>query len=730
MLRISPLLSCLVVLLAGAAPSQAPQPAPEQRPPATPTLPVVRTELVQLDVTVTDKDGRNVSGLTARDFVLLEDGRPQALSHFATGGRPAVETSGPADVAAAPAASAPTPAAPPPPPPATSRGRHLVLLMDDLHTAPANLPQAQEAMRRFVREQIASDDRVAVVTTSGSGGVFQDFTTDPEALVRAISRLRSHYEPVEALGRPYLTEHQAELIDRGDVEALRVATEELLQIDDYMGQDFAKTQAYNQARRMVVEMTQRSGRALAVIESVVRGLAPITGRKVVVLASDGFLIGLGALETSAYDVRKITDAAARAGVVLYALDTRGLVAEPPGGDASFRGPGVLRAPGARVSLQARSVEAMRQGMNALAVDTGGFLVKNSNDIGQGLGRILRDNDVYYLLAYEPTNTARDGRFRKVQVRLRGRPEPRVRTRSGYFAPDERKAASGPDPDSDPEARREREIAQALGSLFPLQDVPLRLAADFIALAPQGSQAVLKIHVELRNVPFERKDDRYRADLEIAGAVYDESGTLVGDVAGERAALSLTAESYVRTVAEGLTLQKSVPLPPGLYQVRLAAREVSRSLLGSVSQWVEIPDLDTRPLTLSSVFLLADMPVKAAPAAETTEDVPGAPERAVADVQIDKTFGPGQGLHYAVHVYTPKAAAPGPVTLQAQVWQGKTLIGVTPKHELADGPEGRRFSERIALEAFPPGDYELRVVATGPASGQQAERRVSFRVVGC
>jgi hypothetical protein len=333
------------------------------------------------------------------------------------------------------------------------------------------------------------------------------------------------------------------------------------------------------------------------------------------------------------------------------------------------------------------------------------------------------------LAYEPTNTARDGRFRKIQVRLRGRPELRLRTRSGYFAPDERKA-SGPDPGSDPEARREREVAQALGSLFPLQDVPLRLAADFIALPPQGSQAVLKIHVELKNVPFERKDDRYRADLEIAGAVYDEAGKLVGDVKGERAALNLTSESYVKTVAEGLTLQKSVPLPPGLYQVRLAAREQSRSLLGSVSGWVEIPDVDARPLTLSGVFLLADMLVESAPGAAGSPGSEGAAkvaERAVADVQIDKSFGPGQGLHYAVHVYTPSTAASGPVTLQAQIWQGKKLIGVTPKHELEDAPEGRRFSERIALEAFPPGDYELRVVATGSSAGQKAERRVSFRV---
>jgi VWFA-related protein len=718
--------SALLLAAAATAPSPSPQAAPEQRPPAPTTLPLVRAELVQLDVTVSDKDGRNVPGLTARDFVLLEDGRPQRLSHFAVGGRPAVEAEEPL---AQPAPSAPAPELPAAPaaaprPPTGPRGRHLVLLVDDLHTAPANLPQAQEAMRRFAREQVAGDDRVAVVSTSGSGGVFQDFTSDAEALARAISRLRSRYEPVEALGRPFLTEHQAELIDRGDAEALRVATEELLQIDDYMGEELAKTQAYSQARRMVVEMTQRSGRALAVIESVVRGLAPLAGRKVVVLASDGFLIGLGAIETSAYDVRKITDAATRAGVVLYALDTRGLVAEPPGGDASFRGPGVLRAPGARQNLQSRSIEALRQGMNALAVDTGGFLVKNSNDLDQGLGRILRDNEAYYLLAYEPANSARDGRFRKIQVRLRARPELRVRTRSGYFAPDERKAAAGLDPGSDPEARREREIAQALGALFPLEDVPLRLAADFIALPPQGPQAVVKIHVDLKNVPFERQDDRYRADLEITGAVYDESGKLVGEVAGERAALNLTAESYVRTVAEGLSLQKSVPLPPGQYQVRLAAREASRSLLGSASQWIEIPDLEARTLTLSSVFLLADMPARSGSGAASA---PGEVERVVADVQIDKIFRRGQGLHYVVHVYTPAQAATRAVTLQAQVWQGKKLVGVTPTHELEDAPAGRKWSERIALDAFAPGEYELRVVATDPATKEKAERRVGFRV---
>jgi len=719
-----------LLLWAMASPGQGQQPAP-----ATPTLPVVRTELVQLDVTVSDKDGRNVRGLTARDFVLLEDGRPQALSHFSLGGRPGTAGEEPAPAPATPATSAAAPA-PVPPPPAAPRGRHVVLLVDDLHTAAANLPQAQDAMRRFVREQIALEDKVALVSTSGSGGVFQDFTSDAEALARAIGRLRSRYEPVDVQGRPYLTEHQAELIDRGDVEALRVATQELLQIDDYLGEDLAKTQAYNQARRMVVEIRQRAGRALSVIESVVRGLAPLPGRKVVVLASDGFLIGLGALETSAFDVRRITDAATRAGVVLYALDTRGLMAEVPGGSASFQGPGVLTAPGARANLQVRSIEAMRQGMNSLAVDTGGFLVKNSNDIGQGLGRILRDNDAYYLLAYEPTNTVRDGQFRKIQVRLRGRPELKVRTRSGYFAPDDRKAGAGDKGGADPGARREREIAQALGSLFPLTDIPLRVAADFISLPPQGAQAVIKIHADLRNVPFERSEDRYRADLEVAGAVYDEAGQLMGEVAGERAALNLTADTYVRTVAEGLNLQKSVPLPPGQYQVRLAAREESRALLGSASTWVEIPDTSARLLTLSSIFLLADAELPGGARAGDTGDAgdsghasaePAGPRRVMFDAQLDKSFRRGQGLHYVVHVYTPPDTLPTPVTLQAQIWRGRKLVGVTPSHELPDAPEGRKWSERIATDALEPGEYQLRVVATDPKSGRKVERAVTFRV---
>ena len=191
------------------------------------------------------------------------------------------------------------------------------------------------------------------------------------------------------------------------------------------------------AERMLVEIMNYSGQSLSALEGVVRGLAPLSGRKVVVLVSDGFLIGLGSSDTRHYDLRRIVDAATRSGVVVYALDSRGLVSEVPGGNASFAGPPVITAPGVRESLQSRSIEALRDSLVALSEDTGGFLVKNSNDLSAGLARILRDNQLYYVLGYEPTNKKRDGKFRKIEVRLVSRPELKdlkVRTRRGYFAP--------------------------------------------------------------------------------------------------------------------------------------------------------------------------------------------------------------------------------------------------------------------------------------------------------
>ena len=247
---------------------------------------------------------------------------------------------------------------------------------------------------------------------------------------------------------------------------------------------------------MLVEVMNYSGQTIRALEQVVRALAPLRGRKMAVLLSDGFLVGLGAPDSRQVDLRRVTDAATRSRVVVYALDTGGLVAEAPGGNASFGGGAVITAPGVRESLQGRSLEALRDGMVALSEDTGGFLARSGNDLSAGLGRIIRDTRLCYLLAYQPSNSRRDGKFRRIAVRLRNRPGLRVRARRGYYAADESVAAAAPETSA---VRRERQIAQAFHSLLPLTGIPVRLAADFVDLPPDGPRALVKAHIDVSQV---------------------------------------------------------------------------------------------------------------------------------------------------------------------------------------------------------------------------------------
>lgn len=684
------------------------------------TLPPVGVELVQLDVAVTDKDGRAVAGLGADDFDVREDGKPQALAYFGVEGR--AEDAVPAPPPAKPLPPSELIAPAPRPAPARPSSRQIVLAVDDLHIAPAHMAAARAALKKFVAEQVDEADQVALVTTSGSKGQLQELTRDREALARAIDRLSLiQQRRVEFNDVPHLTEYQAELIVRGDVEALRVAVDEIRQENTDVDDSIARIQAAQRAQSMLNEILNYAGQALRTIEAAVAALAPVPGRKMVVLCSDGFLVGLGSSDTRHFDLRRIIDAATRSGTVLYALDTRGLVSEVPGGDATFGGPPVLSAPGQRESVQRRSVDALRDGMTALAEDTGGLLVLNSNDLSAGLGRILRDSRSYYVLAYEPMNSKRDGKFRKIEVRVRGRKGLRVRTRAGYFAADEKKMAEAARSAAiePPAARRERDLAQALTSLYPLNGIPMRLAIDYVDLAEEGPRVVIKAHMDVRGVGFEKTDRGYVAELDVAGAVFDERGERVSEISGETSRLNLPLENPEPFREQGLLYEKALAVPPGTYQVRLAARAGGGTLLGSASEWVQIPDRNQQPLSLSSVFLKSD-----------DGRTPTGQGALLEDVQVDRRFRRGQGLHYLVYLYrSDTAAEAGDVVVQAQVWRAGKLIGVGPNHKVAFPQRGApppSQAERIATQPLEPGEYELRVVASR-GTGEKATARVSFTV---
>ena len=704
------------LLLSPRPPAGAQEPAKPSPPAVVTVIPAVEAELLRVEVVVLDKQGNPITDLKPEDFVVLEEGQPQVLTHFQPALPAAPSTGAPAEAAAA----APTPAAMPTPP-----GRHIVLAIDDLHMAASTLVGCKEALKRFISAEISDEDEVAVVTTSGTVGLFQSFTRERAVLRRAIDRLAYRERRGNAGGRATISEYQAASIDQGDAEAMRLATQEIslremLSLPAFAGNvtnPRSELEARGMARSILAQALETTNRTMSTLEGVVRSLGPVSGRKILVLVSDGFLIGNGTQDPRAFDMRRIFDASSRAGVSVYALHSRALSATPSGGDASQSTQPDQTSPGTRDGFRRMSDLKERESMSLLAEGTGGFLVHGGNDLAAGLVRILRDSTSSYLMAYSPSHTARDGRFRSIEVKLPRHAGYTVRARKGYFAPDDRNSGAVRTAQT-AESRRDQELRNGLAALVPMRGVPVQLSVDYVDLPPEGLQLVVRGYVDMTGVPFTRAGDRHQAELDVVGVVYDENGQIMGDIQSYRADLNLTPANYEQLLKEGIRYQKSVALKPGLYQVRLVAREANSSKVGSAFQWVHLPDLKAGPLALSSVFLYAA--------------AAGAGEAAMKDVQAVRRFPAGGSLYYRLYAYNPTRDEQGrtDVVLQSQVWAAGKLQGVSPVEpvsfaEAAAPPQA--VSGRITLEGLAPGEYELRVLLVDRKTNANVLRRVTFTV---
>jgi hypothetical protein len=379
------------------------------------------------------------------------------------------------------------------------------------------------------------------------------------------------------------------------------------------------------------------------------------------------------------------------------------------------------------AMQRRSFEATRDAMHALAADTGGFLVENSNNLRAGLQKILDDTETYYVLAYEPVNTKRDGSFRRIEVRLPGVRDVRVRTRSGYLAPDDRRASlvAAPAEAARRAEQRQAEMRTALNSLAPLAGIPVRLSADFVSVDRGETQVVVSGLVGVETLPFVRLRDRYQATIEAVAVVQDEEGKVAATLPTERTVMDLGEAEYRQVLARGgLPYQRAVALPPGRYQVRLAVREDALGLLGSAWQRVEVPDLGPGRLALSSLFLLKENEPAAPP------DPQAAPDLRTA--QALRHYRRGESLYAQIYAYNPKRDPSGAtnVVSQAEILRGGVTLGTAAPEPIELGePQGPPLphTTRIKLQRFEPGDYELRVTVTDRNATALATRRVAFSI---
>jgi VWFA-related protein len=702
-------------------------------------VPGAKTEIVTLDVVVTDGRGNPVRDLVREDFELLEDGKPQRLTHFV-----------PAEHAArASGGVAPSQGRPAPDADAATLGRGIVILVDDLHVAPEGLEYVKEALRRFVDEFLAPEDNVAFVTTSGPAAV-QQLTRDRAGLKQQINRLSLREAAVAPARGSQITPAQAELILRGDTTALQLAgrtmvTEPGSVLDNSPRAALtnapeaasalatnpqerqAQKEAERQARGILSEALRFSVVTLRTTEGVLRSLAAFPGRKLCILVSDCFLVGTGTSEERRQDMQQIVDAATRSGAVVYSLDPRGL--RPSSSDAQVQGTG--GPPGMQASVSRQGELLFRNTLKTLADTTGGFLVQG-NDLAGGLQRMLRDNDAYFLMAYEPTNTKRDGRFRKIEVRVSRHADFEVRTRQGYLAPDDRKAAGKPPvPASPPPASRtapplgEAEARTLLSAPPPSAGVPFHLSVDYVEIPPEGPHASVHAQVGVEGLHWQTAGGRQQATVDLVGGVYDAGGNPVGAPFGKHAELDMTLADRKRAAETGIQYQERIALPPGRYQVKLLVREPALGAVGGGDQWLDIPDLGTKAFATSSVFLSSQ--TANAPAAG-----PGAGEGALRDAQAERRFKRNEGLYFQVYVYNPTVDEKGAsdVVLQAQIWSGgKAVAASKPQPARLLRKDGVLAPETngMSLDGLAAGTYELRVVVVDRKANATLNRRVDFTV---
>ena len=377
-------------------------------------------QIVEVDARVFGKDGQFIADLTAADFEVLEDGVPQPI-------------------VAVTLVNAPTPATSPTPPPSTdptaATSTHVpstasrqtwIFFFDINHLTPgANFGRARDAAAAFVRDRFRDGDMAGVI--GGKGMVNGRLTSVREEIVKAIEGVKPNSDATSRMIQ--MTREWPRLLNED--EAVRIADNNRDAIDaavrracdeqpDVCANASPDADVRQKAQRVLDDMRRASLETFKTIDALAAGLARMTGPKTIVLLSNGFV-------TSGMDtaLRGVTGQTARAGARVYAIDVRGL-GRFGSGDNLTQDAATNEA-GAQMSFDTQA-----DGVNSLAVDTGGMMIRNENNFNRALDTIAADANRYYVLGYQPSNAGFDGKYRSIEVRVK-RPGAQVRARRGYLA---------------------------------------------------------------------------------------------------------------------------------------------------------------------------------------------------------------------------------------------------------------------------------------------------------
>ncbi|HYG81704.1 MAG TPA: VWA domain-containing protein, partial [Pyrinomonadaceae bacterium] len=732
-------------------PQTPPRPAPQQQQQgAEDDDDVVRitTNLVQVDAVITDKDGRLVTDLRPEEVEIFEDGRAQKITNFSF-----VQTAPDAPPAAQPKPPANSAkGAPPAPPPVRLKPeqvrRTVALVVDDLGLSFESTHYVRRALKKFVDRQLQPGDLVAIIRTAGGMGALQQFTSDRRQLYAAIERVR--WQPGGRSGAGAFARVESNPAERMRDEADRAARSGMGEGDRRgMGRnaassrdddDLIPSEELDQFREDLFAVG-----TLGALNYVVRGMRELPGRKSVLLISDGIKIFNRHDPSRSSRVldalRRLTDIANRASVVIYTMDARGLpmLGLTAVDDVSGLSPDQVEA---RLSDRRDDYFESQQGLTYIARQTGGFPIRNTNDLSAGIQRVLDDQKGYYLIGYRPEDSTFDAatgrrKFHKITLKLK-RPGLKHRTRTGFYGV------------TDEEARpalltREQQLGRALTSPFSTGGVEVRLTSIYTNDAKAGSYVRSLFHVEGRDLTFtDEPDDWHKATIDVVAVTFGDNGRVVDEVSGTHN-LRVRGETYKQLLKHGFIYNLTVPIKkPGAYQLRAVVRDASSERIGSASQFIEVPDIKKNRLALSGI--LVDGVDPEAKPAKPQADAGGAEGAGAPAFESDPQASPavrrfrrGLVLRYAFSVFNAQAdKATGRPAVQTQMRlfrEGQEIFtGRAQPLDATNQADLKRLQTGGALQlgtSLPPGEYALQVIVTDPLAKEKyrtATQWIDFEIV--
>ena len=667
--------------------------------------PVFRTEtrLIIETVTVKDKEGRAIEGLTAKDFAITEDGEPQEIAFVEFQRLEAASTSAPASAAdAASARQAPAGTSAPVQAQISAaaagdiryRDKRLVVLYFDMTAmGPAEQMRAFAAAQKFLGTMDDSVLMAIMVFEGGAVRVKTDFTSNRAVIAEQILRL-IYGDDLDGDGLPDTPESGTAF-----------------------GQDDYEFNVFN------------TDRQLSALQTAMSMLRPLPERKSLVYFSSG--LRLNGTDNNA-QLRATTNAALRANVSIHAVDARGLVAQAPLGDASRPSPGGMQMfTGQGAMTLSGNFQRSQDSLYALSKDTGGSPMFDYNDLTLGITRAVESMTSYYIIGYYSTHPAADGRFRRVRVSLANGMDADVQFRSGYFADKTWAKLSAAD--------RERQLEEALMLENPVTDITIAMELNYFQLNRAEYFVPVGVKIPGSELVLAKRGGAPRTVIDFIGEVKDDYGITIQNVR-DKLDIRLSADTASQLARRPIQYETGFTLLPGKYVIKILARDVETGRMGTFQTNFTIPNLnrEEKRIPTSSVVLssqrvpLSDAlySVRQKLPADAVNPLVVNGEKLVPSVT--RVFTKSRDFHVFLQAYQRAATATQPLVASVSFFKDGAKVYETAPQAVVEGLDPKTkavpLQFTISLEGFPTGRYDCQVSVLDPTSAKATFWRAPIVII--